>query len=851
LSTLKQLSLLLISASLLTPSLCLAQEDQSDMKPSDSINTMPNIIPAPRKWIGAKGTFDIGGASLTVPHKQLSQLKPVLDMFRQDLVSIGAVETKPAIATHNSQDGSMILFEIKPAEGNPEQYTITISPKGIVASAPTVTGIFYASQSLLQMAMQAKSIPCGTIEDYPSYRVRSLMLDVGRKFFPYETLKDYIRVLGFLKMNELHLHLSDNSFGNEIYPGFRIECETMPELTNKDGFYTKTQIRELQDFAKLRGITITPEIDAPGHAFCFTELRPDLRHPKLGDAYLDVLNPGTLELMKKVFDEFIPLFDAPDVHIGTDEYRRGRATKEEWAELGEGFRKYINNMNRYITEKYGKNVRIWSGWEHMPGTTQPDTNVIIDMWVSSDAKAKSALGYKYINSNHGRTYIVPGAGYYGVSNNGLYGNWTPAVFTGKKEKDPKPNDPNLLGGKLHIWNDMGPNGYTMYEIADLAVPTIYVMSEKMWGTKASKDYAAFKHRAEKLANIPDTALLERHIKSTNDAEAPVFDSGDKVYTLETSDSSIMLMPYLGGADDEQQNLEFPWTISMQIKPNGQQAAPAAIISSRIAELQADLQFTTSKRNRKTKVTTTTEHNGLGFSRLDKYSSHPLRGDCKTTRAASGIKLPSDKFSNLTYVGNRRNTKIYLDGKQIASFSGSRQQTLCPLEYVGTYPGRKGGFVGEIKSIKIYNRALDKAEIARLAGFELPVNIAKGSKATASKSDTGYGLTPEKLTDGNTSGRSSRWSSGGTREPAEVTLDLGTTRTITGINLYWEAAYPKTYTVVVSEDGKNFSQFAAAKGAPKLIKHTAAPVKGRFIRVKMKDPATQWGYSLYEIEVFGK
>ncbi len=815
-------------------------------------NEQPNIIPAPQSWIGSTGHFDITTATLTTPHGQLSQLKPILDLFNQDMLTIGALKSKLKI-TNSKQE---ILFAIKPIAGdfNHEQYSIIIEPTRIVANAPTATGLFYASQSLLQLTMQSPELPCGTITDSPDYRIRSLMLDVGRKFFPYETLKDYIRTMGFLKLNELHLHISDNSFGAEIYPGFRIECETMPELTNKDGFYTKTQIRELQKFARLRGINIIPEIDAPGHAFCFTHLRPDLRHPKLGDSYLDVTNPETVKLMKSIFDEFIPLFDASDIHIGTDEYRRGSASKEEWAILGEGFRKYINIMNKYIREKHGKTVRIWSGWEHMPGKTQPDTNIIIDMWVSSDAAAKSKLGYKYINSNHGRTYIVPGAGYYGVSNGGLYNGWTPAVFTGKKDKDPSPDDPNLLGGKLHVWNDMGPNGYTMYEIAQLAVPTLYVMSEKMWGTKASENYTEFKTRSAKLATIPNVRLLQRNVVASKTGSALVFDSGDTVYTLETSQSSIPLMPYLGAASDEYKNLEFPWTASMQIKPADgiKQTAPAAILSSRIAELQADLQFTTSKHNKKTNIKTETHHNGLGFSRLDKYTSVPLRSPTgKATREASGILLPEGKFSTLTYIGTRRSTKIYLDGKQVAVFNGSRSQSICPLETIGAYPGRDGGFVGEIKNIKIYNRALDKQAIAKLAGFELPVNIAKDCKVTASQSDTAYDLTPEKLTDGKTSDRSSRWSSGSTKEPAQITLDLGTDRTINAINLHWESAYPETYTIEISGNGKDFSTLATANGKAGLAEHKTEETTARYIRINMQKPATQWGYSLYEIEVSGK
>ncbi len=164
-------------------------------------------------------------------------------------------------------------------------------------------------------------------------------------------------------MNELHLHLSDEAFGG-AYTGFRVECSTYPGLTSKDCFYTKQQLRTLQDTAKLYGITVTPEIDMPSHARVFTDYWPDLRNPKLTPSELDVTNTATIERMKKLLDEMIPIFDAPDFHIGTDEYRVGGNAAEKQT-FYDAFHQFINTMNAYVHSK-GKNCRVWDGWEHMP-----------------------------------------------------------------------------------------------------------------------------------------------------------------------------------------------------------------------------------------------------------------------------------------------------------------------------------------------------------------------------------------------------------------------------------------------------------------------------------------------------
>jgi hexosaminidase len=348
-----------------------------------------------------------------------------------------------------------------------EAYRLEIGARDLTIRAGTAAGAYWATRTLLQLLAQTNELPRGVVVDAPLYARRMLMLDVGRKPTPLPVLYDYLRLMAWHKMNELHLHLSDEAFGGG-YTGMRVQCDTFPGLASEDLHYTKAELRALQDFAQARGIVITPEIDMPGHARAFTDYWPDLLIPGESKSYLDVTNPKTIERMKALLDELIPVFDAPDFHIGTDEYRIG-GSPERKTELHEAFRKFINTMNAHIRSK-GKNTRIWSGFEHMKGTTDIEGTVIIDMWETDDAKGQIARGHAVINSNHGRTYIVPGAHYYGVSNPGIYNSWEPWMVSGDATKNPTPDDPKLLGGKLHVWNDQGPTGYTQTEIAWLTRP---------------------------------------------------------------------------------------------------------------------------------------------------------------------------------------------------------------------------------------------------------------------------------------------------------------------------------------------------------------------------------------------
>ncbi len=85
----------------------------------------------------------------------------------------------------------------------------------------------------------------------------------------------------------------------------------------------------------------------------------------------------------------------------------------------------------------------------------------------------------------------------------------------------------------------------------------------------------------------------------------------------------------------------------------------------------------------------------------------------------------------------------------------------------------------------------------------------------------------------------------------IVIDLGKIRTLDGTTLQWEAALPKHYTIERSINGTTFHSALKANGKGSSDTHKIKPAKARFVRINMEKPATQWGYSLYEIEVFGK
>jgi hexosaminidase len=802
-------------------------------------NATPQVVPAVQQWTGGEGTLALSkNTVILVDTKDQATLEGVARQLQADLqaTGFGNVDIKnagqPAPGSIFLSTGTVVdAAKITLAD---EAYGLTVGD-AVKITGTKPGGVFYGTRTLLQMLQQSKSLPKGIITDYPSYNRRMLMLDVGRKPYPIAVLQDYMKILAWYKMNELHLHFSDEAFGGD-YAAFRIESKTFPGLAAKDLFYTHQQIREMQDYAKARGITITPEFDMPGHARCFTNYWPDTMLKGYPN-YVDVTNPKTIENLKKLLDEMIPLFDCPDIHIGTDEYRVGGPRQ---GELKDAFKDFINTMNAHIRSK-GKNCRIWSGFEHMQGTKtiEIDPTVIIDMWETDNARGQIEKGHPVINSNHGRTYIVPGCHYYGISCGGIYESWEPWMVSGDMAKNPTKDDPKLLGGKLHVWSDQGPTGYNHTEIADLTLSGIQAFAEKLWGTKGSPSYREFTKRTAGTLPIPGVTVFDR-LPAGQDGL--VLDL-PKEQELKSANDVIPLP--LATAD--RADLEYPWTLTVEVCKTAETGKRGVILSSDLAEAcenYARNEEVVTKfadgTERKTKV----QCSGVGMVRAagsmkgkDPASSYLVNDVSKSF----GKPLPLNQWQTITVVGTRGTNTIYLNGEKLGQ---SGNQMICPLRWLGSQTGNS--FVGKIRNLKVYNRALSTKEIGRSAGLDIPEDLARGKTATASASDTPYGLTADKVTDGDAG---TRWSSGQGGAPQWVAIDLGTEQDVGRVAITWEAAIPKTYTIETSSDGQAWKEVFKGEGKVGETRAEFATAKARHLRVKMSNAATGWGYSIYSIEVW--
>ena len=188
-----------------------------------------------------------------------------------------------------------------------EAYRLTVTRQGITLEATTLQGLWNGRQTLRQLTQKGR-IPCCRIVDWPSFRVRGWMMDVGRTYVSLEELKREVEIFSQFKVNVFHLHLTEHE-------AWRLESKRYPQLNAPESmlrqpgkYYTQAQMRELDAFCRERGVMLVPEIDMPGHSRAFERA--------LG---YGMQTPEGKETVKALLDELMDTFSSPYIHIGTDE----------------------------------------------------------------------------------------------------------------------------------------------------------------------------------------------------------------------------------------------------------------------------------------------------------------------------------------------------------------------------------------------------------------------------------------------------------------------------------------------------------------------------------------------------
>ena len=634
----------------------------------------PKVIPALQEWKGGSG-------KLTLPVVGNIVVTPADGEALEKVASTLAADLKELMGWHYTvKSGKPGKGDIALALGSSDKQ---LGEEGYVLSAkshatiqaPTAKGVFWGTRSLLQILYNEQGkLPKGVARDWPEYPNRGFMLDVGRKFFTIDYLRQCVKVLSFYKLNEFQVHLNDNGFkiffGNDwdkTYAAFRLQSDRYPGLTAKDGSYSKQEFTDLQRLGMDYGVNVIPEIDIPAHSLSFVHYKPEIGSRKYGMDHLDLYKDETYRFIDDLLDEYLggtnPVFIGPDMHIGTDEYNAKEAEK---------FRAFTDRYLKKV-EQYGKNARMWGALRWLKGKTPVKSqNVTINAWSYDwvDPIASLKEGYKIINTCDAYLYIVPAAGYYYDFLNAkwLYENWRVGKVN-HKEEIPE-GTPGLLGGMFAVWNDHCGNGISEQDVHYRAFPAAQVLAEKMWrGKNEAVPYEQFEALCQRMPEAPGVNLLGRL-----PAGKPLPEWTEEV-TFNGTDSVTTDVAEIG----------YPYAVEFEINPDKEQANSGILFKGPHSTLYSNW-----------------ENKGKIAFRRDGY-----------TFVFHAANIPAEAWTKVRIEGDYKGTTLFLNGKQVERLQGRipvfydkdpkrknrmyMQETLIfPLRQIGD---PVNGFKGKLRNVR--------------------------------------------------------------------------------------------------------------------------------------------------------
>lgn len=464
--------------------------------------TSISLLPKPQLYKDTGKNFTMGKVKLSTP-----VLRPEWEVF---IMNAGG-----EIVEHSS---SVIEVELVPSIeearlNGAEAYRLSVSNKRIKIEAVTEQGVYWAMQTLRQLERKKgkrSSVAGCEIVDWPAFRIRGFMQDVGRSYISMEELKREIEILSRFKINIFHWHLTENQ-------AWRLESKIFPMLNDSVNtirmpgkYYTLEEARDLVDFCKKHQVLLIPEIDMPGHSAAFVRA---FRH--------DMQSPEGMKILKLLLDEVCETFDVPYLHIGTDEVEFTNPH-------------FVPEMVAYVRSK-GKKVISWNpGWHYKPGE--------IDMTHLWSYRGKAQPGIPAIDSKfHYLNHFDVFGDIVALYNSRIY--------------DQAEGSEDIAGTILALWHDRLIDNEWNLVIENGLYPNMLAIAERAWrgggteyfdglgtilppeDTEAFKEFADFEkrmlwHKEHTFKGYPFAYVKQTNVKWNITDAFPNGEDMDKVFPPE-------------------------------------------------------------------------------------------------------------------------------------------------------------------------------------------------------------------------------------------------------------------------------------------------------------------------------
>lgn len=321
---------------------------------------------------------------------------------------------------------------------------------------------------------------------------KGIALDISRKFYKAEVIKQFIDDLSNYPNSFLQLHMSDNQ-------NLAVEMATVGQTTDKnvvyqDGqwlntqtkrpFLSKNDLMDLVSYARSKNVVLIPEIEAPAHMQAILELLK-INDPKRYEAIklpdgapeqfnlIDYTKVEAIDFVQEMLAEYTPLFAGQAkayFHIGVDEI--------DWlpVESNRNLVNYVNTLDNFLKHQ-GYTTRMWNDRVAKADLANYNKDIQITYWSqiggwdinSTDERASSGrqytasaqelldAGFQLLNYNAYYTYFLPGQRMwqpesYAYTINDLVANWDLSKFELNSGKQVNSTE-NVIGSALTFWGE--------------------------------------------------------------------------------------------------------------------------------------------------------------------------------------------------------------------------------------------------------------------------------------------------------------------------------------------------------------------------------------------------------------
>lgn len=490
-----------------------------------------NLLPKPKELNLTGDKFIINtNLSVLIKNKKSEKLIKYTDeVIRRISTRTGIFLGKDIIYFDTNELNDKVIIDYQNVEipqlGNDESYKLTINKNNIIIKAQSDIGAMRALETLYQLVQNDSTnyfFQTLEITDNPRFTWRGLMIDVSRHFMPVDVIKRNINVMALVKMNVLHLHLSDNQsvrVESKIYPMIQEKC-------SNGEYFTQEQLKEIINYANSKGIRVIPEFDIPWHTTAWFAAFPELASKKENytpetdwGVFDPVFNPAIEEtyiFFDNFFGEMASIFNDEYFHIGGDEGtdKHWLANKQITDFMKKNNLKDVQSLHNYfnlrilsILSKYNKKM---IGWDEILQPEMPK-NILIQSWRGFKSLVEAATnGYNVILSNGYYIDLIQPTDFHYLN-------------------DPIPDTLNItqetknriLGGEATMWSEV----VTLENIDSRIWPRTAAIAERFWSDSNVKDvndmynrldYISFLAETVGSAHIKNIDMMIRRLSNNND-----------------------------------------------------------------------------------------------------------------------------------------------------------------------------------------------------------------------------------------------------------------------------------------------------------------------------------------------